>query len=592
MDLITPWNTVIGIHKNGDKNKKTNGGKFIGEIFQEKEENKININNDNNYIIAEINIQDENINKDVRIINSYEEYMRNNSSTPKLSDNFLNEEEIKKCEIRIENELIPFNYFHQFKSVGKYIITYTFNNCLTKTDYMFFGCKFIIRMDFSNFNTQNITNMSKMFSECSSLTNINLSNFNNHNIIKIDDIFLGCSYLKKQNVIINDTKILEEFNKKIDNKNNVDLFNDWKEGTGNKMTIIYNIGFIEDKIELFGKEFVENNKNNCFIIVDGKQQALCTHLILDDKMKKQNTLEIKLVEVKEITDMSHMFENGINLSFSTVLYESLPFISRLKKINSLISLPDISKWDSKNITDMNCMFSNCILLKSLPDISKWDTSNVSNMSYLFYYCESLESLPDISKWNTINVSNMSYMFNSCKSLKSLPDISKWKTSIVTDMSCMFNFCQSLKNLPDISKWDIKKVTDISFMFAHCTSLLFLPDISKWNTKNVSDMASMFSHCKALNSLPDISKWNTSNVFNMSSTFYSCKSLKSFPDISKWKTKNVTDMSNMFGYCESLESLPDISKWEFNPNTKKNSIFKGCNEKLIPENYRESNCSVY
>ena len=45
---------------------------------------------------------------------------------------------------------------------------------------------------------------------------------------------------------------------------------------------------------------------------------------------------------------------------------------------------------------------------------------------MFYYCRSLQSLPDISKWNTENVTNMSYMFYDCSSLQSLPDISKWK----------------------------------------------------------------------------------------------------------------------------------------------------------------------
>ena len=42
-------------------------------------------------------------------------------------------------------------------------------------------------------------------------------------------------------------------------------------------------------------------------------------------------------------------------------------------------------------------------------------------------CSSLSSLPDISNWNTSNVTNMSYIFNNCKSLLSLPDISKWNT---------------------------------------------------------------------------------------------------------------------------------------------------------------------
>ena len=42
-------------------------------------------------------------------------------------------------------------------------------------------------------------------------------------------------------------------------------------------------------------------------------------------------------------------------------------------------------------------------------------------------CKSLLSLPDISKWDTQNVTNMSYMFKDCYSLSSLSDISKWDT---------------------------------------------------------------------------------------------------------------------------------------------------------------------
>ena len=51
--------------------------------------------------------------------------------------------------------------------------------------------------------------------------------------------------------------------------------------------------------------------------------------------------------------------------------------------------------------------------------------NVSNTSYMFSHCNSLISLPDISKWNISNVKDMSYMFRECYSLISFPDISKW-----------------------------------------------------------------------------------------------------------------------------------------------------------------------
>jgi surface protein len=52
---------------------------------------------------------------------------------------------------------------------------------------------------------------------------------------------------------------------------------------------------------------------------------------------------------------------------------------------------------------MKKMFFNCSSLISLPDISKWNTTNVINMKKMFYNCSSLISLPDISKWNTSNV---------------------------------------------------------------------------------------------------------------------------------------------------------------------------------------------
>ena len=44
--------------------------------------------------------------------------------------------------------------------------------------------------------------------------------------------------------------------------------------------------------------------------------------------------------------------------------------------NSLISLPDISKWNTDNVTDMSGMFSGCYSFISLPDISKWDNSKL------------------------------------------------------------------------------------------------------------------------------------------------------------------------------------------------------------------------
>ena len=157
------------------------------------------INNKNNYIIAEIVIKEEDIIKDIRILNSHEEALRIDKSVHK--DKYLNnEDEIKKCEIRINDELIPFNYFHIFESSGKYTIRYSFKNNINNTAYMFYRCELLTSIDLSNFNNNNNTNMCSMFNRCSSLTSINLSNINTINITNMSFLFVYCSSLTKINV--------------------------------------------------------------------------------------------------------------------------------------------------------------------------------------------------------------------------------------------------------------------------------------------------------------------------------------------------------------------------------------------------------
>ena len=93
--------------------------------IKEKVKNLLNENKENNYTIAEIDIKDEDLNKDIWILNSYEACLRTPGKWIK-DEIFNNENEIKKCEIKINDELIPFNYFHKFKSKGKYIIKYIY----------------------------------------------------------------------------------------------------------------------------------------------------------------------------------------------------------------------------------------------------------------------------------------------------------------------------------------------------------------------------------------------------------------------------------------------------------------------------------
>ena len=162
-----------------------------------------------NYIESEIEIEIEEENKDIRIINSYEQCHKMNVFN-KFNKEYCNEKIIKKSiEISINNEVIPFTYFYKFKNKGKYQIKYSFKNNLTKTNYMFADCESLTKINLSNFNTQEITCMRGMFYNCKSLKNIDFSNLNTQNVNDISYIFSFCisltnidlSNFKIQNVI-------------------------------------------------------------------------------------------------------------------------------------------------------------------------------------------------------------------------------------------------------------------------------------------------------------------------------------------------------------------------------------------------------
>ena len=114
--------------------------------------------------------------------------------------------------------------------------------------------------------------------------------------------------------------------------------------------IIYNLNNKnKNKLQIFGSTFVKNNKDKYFIIYNNQQYELA--------------------------------ETFDNFNINEINQDKLAI--KLKGIN--------------NITDATSMFSGCASLISLPDLSKWDTSKINSIKYMFYSCNSLISLSDISK---------------------------------------------------------------------------------------------------------------------------------------------------------------------------------------------------
>ena len=91
-----------------------------------------------NCIIGEFNIELKDVGDNIRIINSFENfiseynYLSNDNEYKKNSWKYENEKEIKdNIEIKINGKIIDFSYYHKFEKEGKYEIEYSFKNNLT-----------------------------------------------------------------------------------------------------------------------------------------------------------------------------------------------------------------------------------------------------------------------------------------------------------------------------------------------------------------------------------------------------------------------------------------------------------------------------
>ena len=138
--------------------------------------------------------------------------------------------------------------------------------------------------------------------------------------------------VNKENTVIK-SKVNKDFLNEPDIDNNIN-----QNKNESEIKIIYDINkkdIWSKRINIFGAEFVENNKNICKMIIDDKEYEISE--IYNIGNFNNDILEIKLKGIENVTNMSYMFW----------------------RCSSLSSLPDISKWNTNKATSMMGMFYGC-----------------------------------------------------------------------------------------------------------------------------------------------------------------------------------------------------------------------------------------
>ncbi|MFG5432798.1 BspA family leucine-rich repeat surface protein [Enterococcus faecalis] len=346
---------------------------------------------------------------------------------------------------------------------------------------MFYGCRSLTSLDISNFDTSQVTDMSKMFYGCRSLNSLDVSKFDTSQVTTMERMFEECISLSSLDVSKFDTS---------------------------QVTTMEHM--FEECISLSSLDVSNFNTSK-----------VTTMYYMFSQCESLSGLDVSKFDTSQVTTMERMFSLCKSLSGLDVSKFDTSKVTNMKgmfyQCNNQLNL-DVSKFDTSKVTDMNYMFYGCRSLTSI-DVSGFDTSLVTNMSSMFGVCNSLSSL-DVSNFNTSQVTNMGSMFTECGSLSDL-DLSNFDTSQVTNMGSMFNRCGSLSDL-NLSNFDTSQVTNMGSMFNRCSSLASL-DIGKFDTSKVIEMNSMFEYSGI--SFIDLSNWKLNDSVKTTRMFYAGSTAK-------------------------------------------------------------------
>ena len=146
---------------------------------------KSNLNK--NEIKITLEIKDNQVNKEI--------YFLCNKKESNKVPNYLSELNSENTELIIGGNKLKYQQYFIPSKIGKYDIILKFKKYFKNCSYMFCSCKQIIRIDLSNFKTNEVTDMSYMFNFCTNLKNLDLSDLNTENVENMSHMFSNCSNL-------------------------------------------------------------------------------------------------------------------------------------------------------------------------------------------------------------------------------------------------------------------------------------------------------------------------------------------------------------------------------------------------------------
>ena len=168
-----------------------------------------------------------------------------------------------------------------------------------------------------------------------------------------------------------------------------------------------------EKTRIFGKNFVERNRYKFKIIYHYKEYPLKEFFEeIDTNCEQGEEIKFKLSFLHNILNLSGMFlncDNLISMKDDTKVEKICNDNddSKTDNIEKIFSSSEKSSfYDSMDIRKSNIYYISSSyknFFSGFTNLSSLKKIRVTNMNNMFYGCKSLISLPDLSKWNTDKV---------------------------------------------------------------------------------------------------------------------------------------------------------------------------------------------
>ena len=282
--------------------------------------------------------------------------------------------------ISVDGEIIPITTYQKFNESGTKTVIIKFKGKIKDMTKFFFDCEKLISVDFSNFDSSELTNMNGLFLSCINLKYINWGfNFSTAKVSDMSYLFSNCLSLKWVDLSKFDTSKVKNFNFMFSNCISMTKINVSSFDTSKAVDFSAMFSFCESLTTIDLSNFKTTNVKNMY-----EMFYSCNDL---------KNIKFGNFDTSSVTTMQEMFANcgsleTLNLSsFNTSSLESAK--KMFENCDNLVSIEQ--HFTSEKLINTERMFRNCRKLEKI-DFSGLDGNDLDNMSEMFANCNSLTSI--------------------------------------------------------------------------------------------------------------------------------------------------------------------------------------------------------